>query len=153
MGYVHANNGYIYIMATGNPNGRPLKYTDVEVMKADIEEYFIGDAFMGEGDNRVFAPTVSGLAYHLDMSTECFRNYEEKDEFFATVKRAKQRIEIALEQRLAGNNVTGSIFNLKNNFGWKDKSEVDNSTVMKVEAEVALRPQETREEYLARKGL
>jgi hypothetical protein len=59
------------------------------------------------------------------MATETLRDYGTKDEFSATVKRAKQKIEISLEQRLAGNNVTGSIFNLKNNFGWKDKSEVD----------------------------
>jgi hypothetical protein len=34
-------------------------------------------------------------------------------------------VEMSLEQRLAGQAVTGSIFSLKNNFGWKDKSETD----------------------------
>ena len=33
------------------------------------------------------------------------------------------KVEEALEQRLYGNAVTGIIFNLKNNFGWQDKTE------------------------------
>ncbi|MCK4759931.1 MAG: hypothetical protein KAT69_07760, partial [Candidatus Aminicenantes bacterium] len=69
-----------------------------------------------------------GLAYMLDMSTESFRRYglEETtkgNEFCATVKKAKQRIEKHLESRLDGGNVIGTIFNLKNNFRWKDKFE------------------------------
>jgi len=108
-----------------NSVGRPLKFKTPELMQSAIDDYFVTDAFMGEGENQVYAPTVSGLAFHLGMSTEAFRNYEEKDKFLATVKRAKQRIELAIEQRLFGNNVTGCIFNLKNNFGWKDKTEQD----------------------------
>lgn len=103
--------------------GRPPKYNSVEELEDLIEEYFDTDAYMGEGDNRVFAPTISGLAYHLDMTTESLRRYEKKDDFCATIKAAKQRVERALEQRLYGQNVTGTIFNLKNNFGWKDKIE------------------------------
>jgi hypothetical protein len=68
-------------------------------------------------------PTVSGLAFVLGMTTETLRAYAQKDEFSATVKRAKQRIERYLEQNLYGHAVTGTIFNLKNNFGWKDKTE------------------------------
>ena len=128
-------------------SGRLPKYDDPVVMQSDIDDYFVGDAYMGEGDNRVFAPTVSGLAFHLNMSTEAFRNYEEKDVFLATVKRAKQRIEIALEQKLLGNNVTGSIFNLKNNFGWKDKTEVDQNLVAKLDIQTD-RPKLSREEWL-----
>jgi hypothetical protein len=50
--------------------------------------------------------------------------YQDKPEFSHTIKRAKLRIEDALEQRLArAASVTGIIFNLKNNFGWKDAQE------------------------------
>ena len=124
----------------GNPVGRPLKYKTPEEMQEIINLYFLAcklnqtndDAFK-EGldkqslriveDIEDIVPTISGLAYALDMSTESLRNYEQKDEFFATVKRAKQRVEMSLEQRLAGNAVTGAIFSLKNNFGWKEKTE------------------------------
>lgn len=98
------------------PAGRPAKYKTPQEMQADIDAYF---ASCNE-DN---PPLISGLAYHLDMTTECLRNYQEKDEFIATVKRAKQRVEIALEKRLNAAAPVGAIFSLKNNFGWKDKSE------------------------------
>lgn len=68
-------------------------------------------------------PTVSGLAYHLGMTTQALRGYEAKDDFLSTVKAAKQRIEMHLEQCLYGSSVTGTIFNLKNNFGWKDAQD------------------------------
>ena len=109
------------------PAGRPLQYETIEELEAAINEYFETDAYVEVGDVRVFAPTISGLAYHLDLSTESLRRYEGREEFSATIKRAKQRVEIALEQKLHGQNVTGTIFNLKNNFGWKDKIEQEHT--------------------------
>lgn len=105
------------------PAGRPPKYSTAEEMQSVIDGYFQTDAFIGEGDKRVFAPTVAGLAYALDLSRQGLLEYEDKGEFSDTVKKAKQRIAIALEQKLYGQTVTGIIFNLKNNFGWKDQSQ------------------------------
>lgn len=102
------------------PAGRPKAYTDVDHFEAIVEDYFQTAAYMGEGDNKMFAPTVSGLAYHLDIDRRTLLEYSKEDEFSPTVKRAKERIHQALEQRLYGSTVTGIIFNLKNNFGWKD---------------------------------
>lgn len=124
------------------PKGRPPKYKTPEEMQYIIDLYFLACRVHREDDvsllehindeglriiNEIedIVPTISGLAYTLGMSTEAFRNYEQKDDFLATVKRAKQRVEMSLEQRLAGNAVTGSIFSLKNNFGWKDKTETE----------------------------
>ena len=124
--------------------GRPLLYPTPEEMQHIVDLYYLAckvhqldkpelledlpeeDLIMVNSIEDV-TPSISGLAYTLGMSTEAFRNYEQKDEFLATVKRAKQRVEMSLEQRLAGNAVTGSIFSLKNNFGWKDKTEIDNT--------------------------
>jgi len=125
--------------------GRPPKYTDSEEMQHIIDLYFLAcriqrtdneELLTGLSDEDIsvinniedVVPTISGLSYLLGMSTEAFRNYEQKDDFLATVKTAKQRVEMSLEQRLAGTAVTGSIFSLKNNFGWKDKSEVDTTS-------------------------
>lgn len=132
------------------PGGRPPLYTNKDELEALVNEYFESEAYIGEGDDRRYVPTVSGLAYHLDMTTETLRQYEGKDEFSVTIKKAKQRIEMNLEQNLRGQAVTGTIFNLKNNFGWKDKTETDNTTHIKVE-EVE-RPKLTKEEWLEKYG-
>lgn len=67
--------------------------------------------------------TISGLAVFLDTSRETLINYQERPEFFDTIKEAKDIIENHWEQRLDGSNVTGVIFNLKNNWKWADKTE------------------------------
>lgn len=79
--------------------------------------------------------TISGLAVWLDCDRKTLLNYEEKEKFFPTIKRAKTRIEASIEQgALMGiYNPTFSIFNMKNNFGWKDKQEVDTTTVNRVQ--------------------
>lgn len=71
-------------------------------------------------------PTVSGLAYALDTTRRTLLDYESTDEYFHTIKRAKQFIEAANEALLVNGGVvpSGVIFNLKNNWGWVDKSEV-----------------------------
>lgn len=135
-------------MTDKHPGGRPPKYTDPQDMQVLIDLYFLACKVNGiDSDGNVIKsellknlsekelliindidcvyPTVSGLAYLLGMTTRALVNYEGKEEFLPTVKRAKQRIEMSLEHRLAGNNVTGAIFNLKNNFGWKDKQETE----------------------------
>lgn len=108
-----------------NKGGRPPKYKTPEEMQKIIDDYFNTDAWIEINDKPKFAPTVEGLAYALDLSRMGLIEYGNKDEFSYTIKRAKQKVSIALEQNLWGNAVTGTIFNLKNNFGWKDKTEVE----------------------------
>ncbi|RDH76352.1 hypothetical protein DVS77_21600 [Mycolicibacterium moriokaense] len=84
--------------------------------------------------------TITGLALALNTSRETLLDYEsgnrdkkEDDEgydpdvakFSDTIKRAKLRCEQFNEQMLFSSTPTGSIFNLKNNYGWKDKIEQD----------------------------
>lgn len=114
--------------------GRPPKFDEPEEMQDAIDEYF--ETLSVSGEAFPIPPTVSGLAYHLGMSTEALRNYESKDRFLATVKRAKQRIEMYLERRLYGNSPTGAIFNLKNNFKWKDVYENNNRNADMTEEEI-----------------
>jgi len=98
--------------------GRPVKFESPDEMQEAIDKYF---ADCKEENETI---TVSGLAYALDMTTETLRTYGEKDGFSATVKKAKQKVEIFIEKQLmSGRNATGPIFNLKNNFDWKDKVE------------------------------
>jgi len=83
------------------------------------------DAYFAECVENEEPFTITGLALALDMTTEGLRSYGEKEEFAATVKKAKQQVENFLEKRLNAAQPTGAIFNLKNNFGWKDKTEVE----------------------------
>lgn len=101
--------------------GRPLKYESVEAMQNDINKYF------AECDEKQKPYTVSGLAYALGTTRRTLLDYEEKDEYSHTIKSAKAKIERFNEEMLYNKDVstTGVIFNLKNNYGWKDKQEIE----------------------------
>jgi hypothetical protein len=123
--------------------GRPLKFKSVEELQAKIDEYLATTP-----ENEI---TISGLAYFLDCETETLRNYEKRDKFFATVKRAKQRVEWAYEKDLRRHGRSGDIFALKN-FGWTDKTEVDNTHRFPNAAELALKLKQERAKTLTPPG-
>lgn len=103
-----------------NKVGRPLKFETVEELEKKIEDYF------RHCEQNELPYTVSRLAYELGCSRQTLLTYGEKDEFLDTIKKAKAKIEFYNEEQLYINPRTaGVIFNLKNNFGWKDKQEVD----------------------------
>jgi len=98
--------------------GRPPKFKTPEEMQQAVDAYFA--QCLADGD----VATVTGLAFSLNLTRQGLIEYSEKLAFSDTVKRAKLRVEMAIEQRLlTGGSPAGAIFNLKNNFGWKDKSE------------------------------
>lgn len=120
----------------GFVEGRPKKFDDPEVMWKRILEYFkdcdeqskiiIND----KGQTKVvYKPyTITGLCLALDIeSTTTLTDYENNPMFSRAVKMAKKIVENWVEEKsLTGDiNATTAIFNLKNNFGWKDKTEVE----------------------------
>ena len=117
-----------------NKVGKPLIFKTVKELEDKVNSFFTSDeAFIinfkeGEED-RIYAPTISGLALHLGVDRKTIVNYSNKEEYFPTIRKARARIESHIEKKLYGNNVTGLIFNLKNNFDWKDKSEVNQTNV------------------------
>ena len=105
-------------MSEKHAGGRPPKYTKVEEIKEKIDRYFEECKL----NNKPY--TITGLGLALDMSRQDLINYSKKDEFFDTIKKAKMQVENYLEERLINDtSTTGIIFNLKNNYGWKDKQE------------------------------
>ena len=106
-------NGYI-----GNTNA--LKYKTQEELQKGIDEYF------KKCDKEKKPYTMSGLAYHLDIDRRTLVNYGNQDLFFSQIKTAKQKIQAQLEENaLEGkSNAIFTIFNLKNNYGWTDKQEI-----------------------------
>ena len=108
---------------------RPKLYNSSEEMQKKIDIYFKTCDELGK------PYTISGLSLALDMDRRSLLNYSKNQEFFLTIKKAKQRVEQQLEENLyrLGNN-SGIIFNLKNNFNWKDNNDNDdNSELTKVE--------------------
>lgn len=102
---------------------KPLKFKTVKELQDKINKYFE----RCDRENRPY--TLTGLACELDTSRETLINYENKEAYFDTVKKAKLKIHQYAEESLwrGGGITTGVIFNLKNNWGWKDKSEIDNT--------------------------
>lgn len=100
---------------------RPKLYENKEQVQKIIDDYF---ALCDEKEKPY---TMSGLAYALNMSRQSLINYSKDEEFFDTIKKAREKVEVMLEENLyrLGNN-SGIIFNLKNNYGWKDNVEVTN---------------------------
>lgn len=112
---------------TKNKGGRPLKFKSVKELENKIEEYFNNE------ENKPY--TITSLAVWLNCDRKTLTNYQEKEKFFPTIKKAKTRIEADVEKNalLGIYNPTFSIFNMKNNFGWKDKQEVDTTTTNRIE--------------------
>lgn len=99
--------------------GRPLKFESPEAMQELIDAYF------KRCDIEEEPYTITGLALALDTDRHTLINYGNKEEFFHTIKKAKLRVENYAEKLLVSGkgNVTGVIFSMKNNYGWKDKTE------------------------------
>jgi len=117
--------------------GRPLLFKTNDELASVIDEYFdwcdnrTKSVYIKDlGDNmEISSPapyTMSGLARRLGIDRDTLLNYGKRDEFFGTVKAARERVQEDVETRLMEtSNQSGAIFNLKNNFGWKDKTEQD----------------------------
>lgn len=100
-------------------SGRPLKFKTVEELQDKINKYF--------EETKKEEWTITGLAIALDTSRETLCNYEKKEAYFDTIKKAKDMVEYSYELDLKKSGRTGTIFALKN-FDWKDKVETDLTT-------------------------
>jgi hypothetical protein len=96
--------------------GRPLKFKSVKELQKKIDSYFA----LTPKDEW----TITGLALALDTYRQTLINYEGKEDFVDTIKKAKQKVENGYEIDLKKYGRTGTIFALKN-FDWKDKTEQD----------------------------
>lgn len=99
--------------------GRPLKFQSKEQLEKAIELYF--------AETPKDEWTITGLALALDTSRKVLCEYDDKEEFSNTIKRAKLIVENGYEIDLKKHGRTGTIFALKN-FDWKDKNETDITT-------------------------
>lgn len=127
--------------------GQRPKFETVYEMQKLINEYFDScfiqeETEEGEVYQKQIRPfTVTGLAYSLGMTRQGLLDYQAKSEEFSdTITRAKTRIEMYAEEQLFRNQgkTNGVQFNLKNNFNWKDKQEIEHdvNNISSVEIEL-----------------
>lgn len=134
--------------AIGN-SGKPKNWKTPEELQKDIDKYFT------ECDDRIYKVydkvkqtvveiqkqipyTIEGLCETLDCDRDTLLNYEKKDgyeEFFGTIKKAKLKVQRnKVERGLdSESNPAVTIFDLKNNHGYKDKTEVDSNNKQTIE--------------------
>ena len=128
--------------------GRPLAYATVNELEQGIKNYFddcdphvekrqVENGFNQRGDTiwmtrEVMTEqkpyTMSGLARHMGINRQTLLNYSKTEQFFGTVETARERVHEFAETQLYSRNATGAQFSLKNNFDWKDRSEIDHTT-------------------------
>jgi hypothetical protein len=123
-------------MAKNTHPGRPPKYKTAKELQDKIDDYFNKPTRFREvwhDGERVKIPifTITGLVLHLGFCDRAsFYDYENRNEDFShSIKAARTFIEREYEELLHSGNCTGSIFALKN-FGWKDKSELEQTTTV-----------------------
>lgn len=130
-----------------HPGGRPLKFQTVEELDQAIKAYFdmcdphteqrLVEAGVNERGETIFVKravlteqkpyTVSGLARALGIDRSTLIDYKERDEFSHSVKAAYERCHEYAESQLYGRAATGAAFSLKNNWGWRDKQEIEHT--------------------------
>lgn len=113
--------------------GRPRAFKSVEEVEEKINAYF------NYCEEKEKPYTMSGLAYYLEVSRQTLVNYSYEDEYFDTIKKARDKVQMQLEENALSNkaNPTFTIFNLKNNFDWKDKIEHSSSEVENINKNVS----------------
>ena len=96
------------------------KIKDKETLEQKIDDYF---KYCDKHDEPY---SMSGLADTLDIDRSTLVRYGDDQEYANLIKRAKRKVERQLETKaLQGKaNPVFTIFNLKNNYGWRDQQEV-----------------------------
>lgn len=130
------------------PVGRPLKYKTVAELDQAINAYFdecdphvakrmVETGTKADGDTmfelrNVMTEqkpyTMSGLAHAMGISRQTLLDYGNRDEFLDTLDSAKARVHRYAEEQLFSKSATGAVFSLKNNWGWRDQSQVDHTS-------------------------
>lgn len=123
--------------ATKNKGGRPKRFKSVSELDKKIEAYFnrcdsnsieVYDKKREEvvEMSRPIPYSIEGLCAELEIDRKTLLNYSNDQEFFHTIKAAKQKIlQNQIEAGLIGTaDKTLTIFLLKNNYEYADKQEI-----------------------------
>lgn len=101
-----------------HPGGRPRLFKTPQQLGKLIAAYF---RMCEEKDKPL---TYAGLALALGMDRQTLYNYQERDEFFDTIKKARDTVKAYVEEQMFIRGSAGVIFYAKN-YGYTDRQEVD----------------------------
>lgn len=129
--------------------GRPKKYKSKKALAEAIERYFssisrtipaqealTGNEIYNDDGERIMLtqyvrpPSICSMCLYLGIDRSTWQNYcDEKlhPEFESVTAMTRARIEAWLEEQLLmrEKGVQGIIFNLQNNYGWREKKELE----------------------------
>jgi hypothetical protein len=118
--------------------GPPAKFTDAEEIQRKLDAYFAAcDArttfYVTKDGEKIEVPdpepyTITGMCLALDCDRKTLINYTQDEtknpDVFHTIRRAKLKCEQYAERSLWKPKIaTGVIFNLTNNYGWKNQQD------------------------------
>jgi len=128
--------------------GRPKKYGSKKALSEAIERYFrsisrtvpakdgLGRAILNDDGEEIklteyiVPPSISSMCLYLGIDRSTWQNYcdpQQHPEFSGITETTRARIEAYLEEQLLTREkgLQGIIFNLQNNYGWRQKQEVE----------------------------
>jgi hypothetical protein len=103
--------------------GRPLMFKTPKALENKVNAYF------RECDRRKKPYTITGLAVYLGTSKQIVCDYGRREGYDRVIAHARARCEAYAEESLFQlRNPSGAMFNLKNNYGWRDQLDIDAKT-------------------------
>ena len=100
------------------PVGRPRIWDTPDELQTAIDSYF------EYCDKNEKPYTIAGLAVFLDVDRQTIYNYEKKQRYFDTIKKARDRVYNYMEEWAMIKGNAGTIFLMKN-YGYTDRQEVN----------------------------
>jgi hypothetical protein len=103
---------------------KPTIYTEENVT---TQVGYILDIILENKDILYLGEVFENLPYSMQRFSEWSETFKENEQISETIKRIKSILESRVNVAGLKNkaNATMVIFNLKNNYGWKDKTETD----------------------------
>lgn len=124
-----------------NKGGRPRSFYCNETLKKQVDAFFEycdskKEVYTDDkGRMTVIRKpyTITGLCLYLEINGDTFREYikgvydDKNNTFSATFTCARKKIENYIEEGTLNGTINhnAGAFNLKNNFNWKEKQEID----------------------------
>jgi hypothetical protein len=101
----------------------PPTFNDVDAFAESVDQYF------QMCSRRDLDPNHVGLARYLGVPKRTLNEYTRKEGFKHILEMAKEIMEDDLIQKLANKDyaTAGVIFNLTNNYGWKQPNQIEHS--------------------------